>query len=141
MSEEQEKSFVPYDRTHRLRPLLFVTTIVPDGQAESILQLNYDCESALCCVCHGHGTAPAEILSILSVSPKKDVVFSVLRLEFWEKYKDALRQRFSVSAMAKGIAYSVPLDSVAGISIYKMLSNTRLFEKPISPTEKKGKKE
>jgi hypothetical protein len=62
----------------------------------------------------------------------------LIRADRWDVYKAQLAQRFSVSKMAKGIAYAVPVDSVAGISIYKMLTNTRLFEKPISA--KGGKK-
>ena len=138
---EAEKGFVPYEQTHRLRPLLFVTTIVPDGQADSIVQLNYDHEAAMCFVCHGKGTAPAELLQVLAIGiSKKDVVFSVLRADHWASYKKQLASRFAVSKMAKGIAYVTPLDSVAGISIYKMLSNTRLFEKPIPAHGTKGKK-
>lgn len=140
MSEEA-KSFVPYEQTHKLRPLLFVTTIMPEGQSDYAVELNYECEAALCFVCRGQGTAPADMLSALSIGiTKKDVVFSILRLDCWEKYKAAISKRFAVSRMAKGIAYSIPLDSVAGVSIYKMLSNTRLFEKPISASGKKGKK-
>ena len=138
MSDEVKRDYVPYEQTHRLRPLLFVTTIVSTGQADSIVQLNYEFDCAMCFVCRGKGTAPSE--SLLA-SSAKDVVFSILRADQWANYKTKLEGRFSISKMAKGIAYATPLDSVAGVSIYKMLSNTRLFEKPISADgEKKGKK-
>ena len=78
---------------------------------------------------------------VLTVPQKKDVVFSLIREDRWPKYKEAISERFSVSKMAKGISYAIPLDSVAGVSIYKMLTNTRLFEKPTSAAKgKKGKK-
>ncbi len=133
--------YVPYEQTHRLRPLLFVTTIVPDGQAESIVAIAEQNEASFCLVCRGKGTAPSEIASILTGAIKKDVVFTVLQQDKWSQYKAQLEQRFAISKMAKGIAYATPLDSVAGVSIYKMLSNTRLFEKPRKATDKgKGKK-
>lgn len=142
MSEnENEKSFVPYDQTHRLRQLLFVTTIVSAGQEEYITQLNTANEAALCCMCYGKGTVSAELASILALPLKKSVVFSVLRADRWPSYRDALTERFSISKMSKGIAYAIPLDSVAGISIYKMLSNTRMFEKPTKLTAKKKGRE
>lgn len=131
----EKKGFVPYEQTHRLRPLYFVTTVVNENQSDAIIALNREEESAICLVCRGKGTAPKE----LRAPTKKDVVFSVLRAERWESYRNKLDQRFNVSKMAKGIAFAVPMDSVAGVSIYKMLSNTRLFEKPIS-VNKNGRK-
>ena len=133
------KDFVPYESTHRLRPLYFVTTVVNENQSEYIVNLNREEEAAVCFVCHGKGTAPKEALQLLRQATKKEVVFSVLRADRWPSYKEKLDQRFSVSKMAKGIAYAVPMDSIAGVSIYKMLSNTRLFEKPV-PVKKKGRK-
>ena len=139
MSEaDSPKPFVPYEANHRLRTLLLVTTVVPQGQADFIVQISRANESAICLVCRGAGTAPEEILT---VPQKKDVVFSLIREDRWPKYKEAISERFSVSKMAKGISYAIPLDSVAGVSIYKMLTNTRLFEKPTSAAKgKKGKK-
>lgn len=125
----EEKTRPLYEQTHRLRPLLFVTTIVSEGQSAAIVDLNTKCESALVCVCFGKGTAPAEIVAHWP-STTKEVVFSVLRADKWAEYKAQLSQRFSISRLSKGIAYAIPLDAVGGVSIYKMLSNTRLFEKP-----------
>ena len=34
-----EKDFIPYEASHRIRPLLFVVTIVNQGQGEAIAQL------------------------------------------------------------------------------------------------------
>jgi len=133
---EIRKDFVPYDQTHRLRPLLLVTTVVSEGQANAVVQICNDNEAALCCICHGKGTATDQ--TNLHTT-KKEVVFSIVRSEKWPSFKAQLEQRFSVSKMAKGISYAIPLSSVAGVSIYKMLSNTRLFEKPTSLNGKKGR--
>lgn len=134
------KDYVPYESTHRLRPLLFVTTVVNENQSEAIINLNREEECAICFVCHGKGTAPKEALLKLRAPTKKEIVFSILRADRWPSYREKLAERFAISKMAKGIAYAIPLDSVAGVSIYKMLSNTRVFEKPTSVTKKKGKK-
>ena len=131
---ESPKPFVPYEANHRLRTLFLVTTVVSQGQADFILQISKANEAAICLVCRGTGTAPEEIVT---VAQKKDVVFSLIREDRWPKYKEALEERFAVSKIAKGIAYAIPLDSVAGVSIYKMLTNTRLFEKPTSATKEK----
>ena len=138
MSERRPQSF-PYEETHRLHPLLFVTVVVPEGQAEFVIQTSYAHDAALCCVCRGQGTAPVEI-ALINGTTKKDVVFTIIRADKWPFYKQAISERFAVSKIAKGIAYAIPLDAVAGVSIYKMLSNTRLFEKPIALNAKKGRK-
>lgn len=129
---------LPYEQTHRLRQLLLVATIVEEGQAQSIIALNNENEVAICFTCYARGTAPSEVLSL--IGGKKDVVFSVMRADKWPIYKAQLKERFSVSKLSKGIAFCVPIDSVAGVSIYKMLSNTRLFEKPTRKGKAKKEK-
>ncbi len=142
MSEPVSKKAAPlYESTHRLRPLYMVTTIVPDGQSQAIIELNNKHEAAICLTSIGHGTLPSELHTMLMPTEKRDVIFSIMRADQWPSYKEKLAARFSVSRLSKGIAYCVPIDSVAGVSIYKMLSNTRLFEKPIDPTKKGGKNE
>lgn len=136
MSEERD--YTPYEQTHRIRQLLFVTTIVGDGQADAIVAINNKYEVAMCCVCNGVGTAPRR--ETLFEGGKKNVVFSIMRAEKWVSYKLEIQQRFAVSKMARGLCFATPLDSVAGISIYKMLSNTRNFEKPTLATKKQEKK-
>ena len=140
MSEVQS-SAIPYEQTHRLRPLLFVTVIVPEGQAEFAVQTANANEAAFCCVCHGRGTAPEEVVRLIGSPSKKEIVFTILRADKWPFFKKAIGERFAVSKIAKGIAYATPLDAVAGVSIYKMLSNTRLFERPIALNGKKVRKE
>ena len=139
MSEETRK-YVPFDQTHRLRQLLFVTTIVPEGQAESIVQINNEHEAAFCFMCSGRGTAPMETRIDWTNSPKKTIVFSVLRADKWPSYKAKITERFNVSKAAKGIAYSVPFSAIAGVSVYKMLANIRLFERPTSQGKTKRRK-
>ena len=141
MSEkEQKKSFVPYDESHRLRPLLLVTTIVPHGQDQDIIELNKQNEAAVCLTSLGKGTLPPDLMTVLMPTERRDIVFSIMREDRWPQYKAALSERFAVSKMSKGVAWSVPIDAVAGVSIYKMLTNTRLFEKPIVMKKKKWRK-
>ena len=137
---EESKNFTPYDKTHRIRRLFLVTTIVPDGQENAIIELNQIHEAAICFTCYGKGTSERSMSSIFNISPKRDIVFSIIREDQWISYKIELEKRFSVSRLSKGVAFASPLDAVAGVSIYKMLSNTRNIEKPIL-TKKRRKKE
>ena len=129
---EENRGFTPYEKTHRLRSLLLVVTIVGKGQADAIVALANKYESNLNFIAGGKGTAPNNFYAILgSASLKKDVVFSIMKELSFEGYAKELSARFKVSEMARGVAFTIPLDSVAGVSVYKMLSNMRYFEKPI----------
>ena len=143
MADEEKKSFVPYEKTHRLRKLVLVFTIVGQGQDRSIVELNLENEAAIAFSCAGKGTAPSALYSVFGVGElKKDVIVSVMREDKWPSYRSGLEARFAVSKLAKGLAFCIPIDSVIGISIYKMLTNMRLFEKPVNtkPAKKEKKK-
>lgn len=133
------KDYVPYESNHRLRKLLLVMTIVNHGQGQAISSLCLDNEAYFAIVEYGKGTAPNEFYAFSSAIPKKEVVIAVLREDKWPVYKSQLKERFSVSEMAKGMAFAIPIDAVSGVSIYKMLSNTRVFEKPVHQNKKEEK--
>ena len=126
------EAFTPFDQSHRLQKLLLVITVVGRGQGDAIIALANQCESNFSFLAQGKGTAPNAFYSILGNSSlKKDVVFSIVKQSRYERFAEALQERFSVSKMAKGISFTIEMSSVAGVSIYKYLSNTRLIEKPI----------
>lgn len=144
MAEEEKKPFIPYDKTHHLKKLLLVMTIVGQGQGKFVLDLNNENEAAIAFSCSGKGTAPSALYSVFGVGElKKDVVLSVMREEKWPAYRAGIEARFAVSKLAKGLSLAIPIDSVAGVSIYKMLTNTRTIEKPIEvkKPKKKAKRE
>lgn len=133
-----EPSFTPYEKTHRLRSLLLVVTIVGKGQGQSVVTLANKYESNISFVVGGRGTAPNNFYAILGhATLKKDVVFSIIKEMSYDGFAEELNARFHVSEMAKGVSFCIKLDSVAGVSVYKMLSNTRYFEK--SKKQKKGR--
>ena len=145
MANEEKPNFTPYEKTHDLKRLLFVVTIVGQGQSKAIIDLNLENEVALCLSVAGLGTAPRPLYAVFGVGElKKDVVFSVMREEKWRVYREQISARFSVSSLAKGLCFCIPIDSIAGVSIYKMLSNTRQFERPIETKhhkkDRKGEK-
>lgn len=124
------KEFIPYEKTHKLQRLLFVTVVVHDGQRDAINSILFDNEAFLTASFHGRGTAPSAIIEVMGIGElKKDVIMSVIKEDRWPLLKKDLEKRFGVSSLSKGIAYTCPIDSVMGVSIYKMLSNTQFSEK------------
>jgi hypothetical protein len=56
---------------------------------------------------------------------EKRVLFSLIREDRAEEAMKALEEKFATLRGGKGIAYTVPLSSVAGVAIYQFLSNHR----------------
>lgn len=135
-----EKTKLPYDQSHRIAPLVFVMVVVSKGQGSSVETLLKKAGAYGVYSLHAKGTAPNDFYAVLgSGSLDKDVEISVIREDAWPGIKGVLQDRFSVSPLSAGIAFTVPLDSLAGVSIYKMLSNTRRFEHPVDSKKKRRK--
>lgn len=136
---EEQPTFTPYDKTHSISPLLLAVTIVGKGQGDAIIALANKYECNFCFLSRGKGTAPNNFYAILGNSSlKKDVVFSIIKKSAFEGFSKELAARFAISPIAKGICFTIPMDAIAGVSVYKMLSNMRQFEKPNSK-RKRGK--
>lgn len=144
---EKEKMELPkttphhpsYDKSHDLRKLMFILVVVSEGQSGSIIKYLYEHEASMAYIMHGRGTSKNDFYDVLGMGvSNKDVVISVIREEQWPEIKEEFGKRFSVSEASKGIAYTVPIDSIVGVSIYKMLANIQVFEKP-KVIEKKRK--
>ncbi|MDY2913304.1 MAG: hypothetical protein SPI58_02195 [Candidatus Enteromonas sp.] len=133
-----EKS-LRYDQTHRLTPLYFFVSVVAKGQGESISAFVKSAGAYAVYFLHGNGTAPNEFYEILGGGTlHKDVLISVIAKDSWPDLKEKLKERFALSNLSSGIAFVSPLDSVAGVSIYKMLSNSRHFEHPLPKSRRKS---
>ena len=76
------------------------------------------------------GTANAEIKSILGlVETDKTVIFSVIREDNAVRALNAIEEKFRTIKNGKGIAYTIPLTSVIGVSIFGFLSNNHMTVK------------
>ena len=56
---------------------------------------------------------------------EKRVIFSIIREDCAGAALKTLEEKFSTVRGGKGIAYTVPLSSVAGVAIYQFLSNNK----------------
>ncbi len=77
----------------------------------------------------GSGTVSEEIKKLLGLSEaKKDIIFTIIKNDKLDEAFNYLETRFKVSDKHKGIAFSVSLHSLVGLSVYKILSNTERLE-------------
>ncbi len=116
--------------TVKQNKLELLVTIVERGKAEYYIDVLQAYEVNMQCVALGHGTADAKTLGILGLSEtEKAVIFSVIQEN---KIPDAMRtleEKFATIKNGKGIAYTLPFDSVIGTLIYGFLSNNRMAVK------------
>ena len=71
-----EIDYIPYEATHRIRPLLFVVTIVNGGPGEAVAALCRENESYFTIIQYGKGTAPRDFYFSSAAIPKKEVVLA-----------------------------------------------------------------
>lgn len=127
---DDKESFVPFEKENEVKPLKLFITVVPFGQANAIVKLIEQFRSTYCCVTTGEGTGRNFMPGLLSVSDsKKQIVFSFVREDRAKEVADALAERFSTSKAANGVSMSVKLTSVAGVSVYRFLTNIRKVKK------------
>ena len=72
------------------------------------------------------GTASSDILQLMGLEESgKSVIFSVIREDKATEALHALEQRFNTIKRGKGIAYTVPLSGMIGVSLYQFFCNNR----------------
>lgn len=73
----------------------------------------------------GNGTVTDELKNILGLNEsKKDIIFAVIKNERLDEAFNYIEKRFELSPKHRGIAFSIKITSLVGVSVYKILSNT-----------------
>ena len=72
------------------------------------------------------GTASTDILHMMGLSEsEKAVIFSVIREDRVKAALEALAVRFATIKNGKGIAYTVPMSGMIGVSLYNFFADNR----------------
>ena len=100
-----------------------VFTIVSRGKGETVLDVFRENKILQNVICHGHGTAPSSILEVLGLgATDKDIILSFVKAENSKKILAEISKKLDFSKPGHGIAFTVPLESVAGIMSFKFLT-------------------
>lgn len=90
----------------------------------------------------GRGTASSEILDYFGLEhSEKSVIFSVVTGETWKKIKRGLQQKMRIDVPGTGIAFIVPMSSIAGKKQLMFLTENQNFQKGEETTLKDTKYE
>ena len=99
-----------------------VIAVVPRGEGEAAAALMRGLGSLMNLVLAGSGTAKSEMLDLLGLADsRRDVVLSGVASARMAEVLSALRDGLRLDQPGRGIAFSVPMRSVAGRHSYDLL--------------------
>lgn len=109
-----------------VRKLKLLITVVDRSKTLFYMDLLEQFEVNVQMVLYGRGTANSQMLALLGlVESEKSVIISYIREDRIREALETLDEKFHKVKNGKGIAYTVPLDSMIGVSMYQLLSNDR----------------
>ena len=77
-------------------------------------------------VVFGKGTAPREIATAMGLADSdRAVIFSIIGEDKLRSALDSIEEKFKTIVGGKGIAYTIPMSSIIGKSIFDFLSDNR----------------
>ena len=109
-----------------VKKLKLLITVVNKNKAEFYADLIQNYEVNFQTILQAQGTANTEMLNHLGlIGSEKSVVLSVVREDKVKPVLSELKEKFSTIKNGSGIAYTVPLSNVIGVSVYGFLSNNK----------------
>lgn len=100
-----------------------IFTIVSRGKGETVVDLLRDNGVLISTTSLGRGTAPSSILEMLGLgATEKDIIISFVKNEDSKKILKIIAEKLDFAKPGKGISFTVPIQSVAGIMAFKFLT-------------------
>lgn len=113
-----------------IKKLKMLITVVDRSKAIYYVDLLEQFEINMQTVIYGKGTAGSEMLSLLGLAePEKAIIISFVREDKVSDVVETLSEKFEKIKNGKGIAFTIPMKSIIGVSIYQFLSNNKTFLK------------
>lgn len=123
---ETHKKATKKTKTSDIKKLKLLVTIVNRSRTLLFLDVIEQFEVNMQMVIYGKGTASNEMLNMLGLAETdKAVILSIIREDKVKDALETLQEKFTKVKQGKGIAYTIPMSSVIGVSIYQFLSNNK----------------
>lgn len=117
-------------KTTNLKKLKLLVTIIDRNKTLFYQDLLEQFEINMQMVFYGHGTAAKDMLEYLGLAnQEKSIILSFVREDKIKEIKDTLNEKFEKVRNGKGIAFTIPLQSVIGVYAYQFLSNNQVLKK------------
>ena len=108
-----------------VRKLKMLITVVDRSKTLFYVDLLEQVEVNVQTVLYGRGTASSQMRELLGLESDKSIIFSYIRKDRVKEAMEMLEEKFQKVKNGKGIAFTVSLDSIIGVSMYQLLSNDR----------------
>ena len=124
-NKKPEEVKEPFEKRPGLKKLCFYIIVVNFGQGANIIRLLKNNHSSAQFTQIGEGTASKQIRTILAIEEnRKEIIYSLVREDFVPDIKRELEAYFAASKKNAGVAFTIDLDSIVGVKIYKFLTQT-----------------
>lgn len=109
-----------------LRKLKLLFTVVNRSKTLFFEDLLEQFEVNVQTVVYGKGTANSQLRDLLGIiEAEKSLIISYVREDRVKEIMDTLDEKFQTVKNGKGIAFTVPFDSMIGVATYQLLSNDK----------------
>ncbi len=109
-----------------MNKLEVLLTVVSRGKADFFMDHIQSFGVNMQLVMFGQGTAPREIATAMGLTDSdRAVIVSVIGEDRLPAALESLEEKFNTIPGGKGIAYSIPMASIIGKSIFNFLSDNR----------------
>lgn len=106
--------------------LKLLVTIINRDKTNLYLDTLEGFEVNLQAVIYGHGTANKEVASFLGLGDqKKTVILSIVKENKIKDILNTYEDKLFKTKNGKGIAFTIPLDSLIGVLVYNFLANNK----------------
>lgn len=110
--------------------LCVMMTIVERNLGEKCLRFFHENQQEIQLVTLGRGTANDEMLDYFGLESRdKAVLFTIVTEEKWKLLKRGLIQKMQIDAPGVGVAFLLPLSSIAGAGVFQYLTKNLNYEK------------
>ena len=126
VEEKISKPTATKPQVSSVRKLKLLITVIDRSKTLFYTDLLEQFEVNVQMILYGKGTADSQMRAILGLAESdKSVIISYIREDRVKEALETLEEKFHKVKNGKGIAFTVSLDSIIGVSMYQLLSNDR----------------
>ena len=127
--KKEVKVETPKKEISSVQKVKMLITVIDRSKTLFYLDLLEQFEVNVQMVLYGRGTANSEMLDLLGLAESdKSVILSYIKEDKLKDALETLNEKFNKVKNGKGIAYTIPLDSIIGVSMYQLLVNDRTIK-------------
>ena len=114
-----------FEQNSNILKLYIYVTIVNHGQSEAVIKLMQSLGATASFVQAGEGTANQTVKEILNIlDTKKDIIISIVTENKLSEIEQEMNAFFNSTKRNRGVGFAIKMDSIAGVRLYKFLSQT-----------------